>query len=107
LPKHSLEWLQASAQTLTPAVMRLNLREIFEARCGYLDDGLYNHVLELALDDQKQYVKLTDEEVKMLLDPAAYPPNSAETGRIDEMRERLLETMAIIAHIVERRKLRK
>jgi hypothetical protein len=85
--------------------MRLGLRELFEARCGSMDDGLYNHVLELALDDQKQYVKLTDKEVRMLLDPAAYPPNSNETERIDEIRERLLETMAIIAHIVERRKM--
>lgn len=107
MPMHSLEWLKAAAQTLLPAVMGMGLRELFEARCGKMDDGLFNHVLELALDDQKQYVKLTDDEAKMLLDPVAYPPNSHETERIDELRGNLLDAMAIIAGIVERRKMRR
>jgi hypothetical protein len=88
-----------------PAVIFLNLRELFEARYGKLGDEQYNHVFRLALDDQKQYVDLTQEEINALVDPAAYPPNSRGMERLDEIRERLLEAMGIIADIVKRRKL--
>lgn len=84
----------------------LSLRERFEALNGKLTDEQYAHVLELALDDQRQYVKLTEEELNMLLDPERFPPNSRDTERLDEIRERLLETMAVVADIVKRRKIK-
>lgn len=85
--------------------MRLNLREQYEALNGKIDDRLYNHILELALDDQKQYVNLTGEELRAILDPALFPPDNRESERLDEIRERLLESMEIIADIVTRRRI--
>lgn len=83
----------------------LTLREQFEARTGKLDDGRYEHILELALDDQKQYVHLSGTEMAALLDPALLPKENGNAGRLDEIRERLLESMEIIADIVIRRRL--
>lgn len=80
----------------------MTLRARFEARCGKAEDGFYRHVLELALDDQKQYIHLTDTELNAVMDPVQYPPSNSETERIDEIRARLLESMEIIAGIVER-----
>lgn len=83
----------------------MNLREMFEAQNGKFTDELYSHVLELALDDQKQYVALSDAEINTLIDPVNFPPDSHDAERLDEIRKRLLEAMAIIADIVKRRKL--
>lgn len=105
MPKHSLECIFLTAQTLLSAVISLNLRERFEALNGKLTDEQYNHVLELALDDQKQYVHLADAEINALADPERFPPNSRDTERIDEIRVRLLESMAIIADILKRREI--
>jgi hypothetical protein len=83
-----------AAQTLLPAVIPMNLRERFEALNGKTGDDVFNHVLAMALDDQKQYVKLTQAEIDILLDPEKYPPN---------IRERLLEAMEITANLLKRR----
>jgi hypothetical protein len=87
------------------AVMALTLREQFEERNGKLEDGQYEHILTLALDDQKQYIRLTDAEMAALMDPALLPPDSEDAERLAEIRERLLESMEIIADIVTRRRL--
>jgi hypothetical protein len=92
-----------AAQTLLPAVIPMNLRERFEALNGKTGDDVFNHVLAMALDDQKQYVKLTQAEIDILLDPEKYPPNSRDTERLDEIRERLLEAMEITANLLKRR----
>jgi hypothetical protein len=97
--------MRAVAQRLSPAVIPLNLRELFEARNGKLDDGQYRHLLHLALDDQRQYAHLSDEDVRALEDPARYPPNTHDTERLDGLRERLLEAMEIIWDILKRRSL--
>ncbi len=80
----------------------MTLREKFEQRCGKTSDELYQHVLTLALDDQRQYVHLTDDELNWLLDPAQFPPSNHQTERLDEIQERLLETMEIIYDLVQR-----
>ncbi len=80
----------------------MTLREQFELRCGKTGDDLYQHVLTLALDDQRQYVHLTDDELNWLLDPAQFPPSNHQTERLDEVRERLLESMEIIYELVLR-----
>ncbi len=83
----------------------LTLREQFEARSGKLDDRQYEYILELALDDQKQYVHLSGDEMAALMDPALLPKMNSGAERLDEIRERLLESMEIIADIVARRRL--
>jgi len=80
----------------------LNLRERFEQRCGKVSDELYRHVLDLALDDQKQFIHLSEQDLDAVMDPVAFPPSNSATERIDEIRERLLESMEIIADIVQR-----
>lgn len=85
----------------------MNLREQFELRQGKIGDRIYQHVLDLALDDQKQYVCLTQEELNALLYPVEYPASTCENERLDEIRERLLESMAIIVDIIIRRDIHK
>lgn len=82
----------------------MKLREQFETRYGKAEDSLFDHVLELALDDQKQYVRLSPQELDAVLDPVAFPPSNHDSERIDEIRERLLEAMGIIMDIVTRKR---
>lgn len=83
----------------------MTLRELFEARNGKHEDGQYEHILEYALDDQKQYIHLSGTEMAALMNPSLLPEGSADAERLGEVRERLLESMGIIADIVTRRKL--
>ena len=80
----------------------MTLRARFEERYGKVEDGFFQHVLELALIDQNQYRHLQENDLQSLLDPTGYPPSNSETERIDEIRARLLESMVIIAGIVKR-----
>ena len=80
----------------------MNLRERFEQRYGKVTDELFQHVLDLALDDQREFIRLSGRDLDAVMDPAAFPPSNSETERIDEIRERLLEAMEIIADIVQR-----
>jgi hypothetical protein len=87
--------------------MALNLREEFEKRNGKLEDKVYDHILQLALDDQKQYITLSQTEMDTIVDPGRFAPSTHDNERLNEIRERLLESMGIIADIVTRRKLQK
>ncbi len=80
----------------------MTLREQFEQRCGKTNDELYHKVLLLALDDQSQYVQLTEDDKKTLEDPGQFPPSNHQTERIDEIRQRMLESMEIIFNLLQR-----
>lgn len=87
------------------AVIGMNLREELEQRTGKLEDRVYRHIFDMALDDQKQFKKLSKDELNSILNPVNYPPNDKEQERLAQLRERILEAMEILTDIISRRKI--
>ena len=83
----------------------MTLREELEQRTGKLEDRVYRHIFDMALDDQKQFKKLTQDELNIILNSVNYPPNDKEQERLAQLRERILEAMEILTDIISRRKI--
>lgn len=81
----------------------MTLREELERRVGKLDDRLYRRLLDMALDDLRQYDVLTPLQTAILVNGEQYPPNDSTHVWLAQTRQRLLDAMVVLWDILRRR----
>lgn len=79
------------------------LREELERRVGKLDDRMYQRLLDMALDDLRQYCTLTPLQMSILVNGEPYPPNDSAHEWLAKTRQRLLDAMVVLWDILRRR----
>ena len=81
----------------------MTLQEELERKVGKMDERMYQRLLGMALDDLRQYHALTPVETAIVLNGERYPPNDSTHERLAQVRQRLLDAMAVLWDILQRR----